>query len=124
MMAQDIDEFTERFGPYMVERKRVNIKGDLYWVMKFENPGINTNTFRYYNKDGSAFQMNPDGSQTYIRKNTRKNAVTPRKALLGILVLICLLTRGLHLGIFLILSMLLLLMCLNLTYAVFSAENT
>jgi len=118
----DIDELTEGFGPYTVVRKGTNRKGDRYWVMKFERRGINDNTFRYYNKDGSIYQMNPDATQIHIPKSARKRALTRREALLGTSVLIFLFTGGHFFGIFLFLSTSLLVTLLAIMQNMFSVE--
>jgi len=59
-------EGTNAFGSFIVVKEGVNKEGSRYFVLRYEAPGVTTNTFAYQNRDGSIFRQNPDSSQSYV----------------------------------------------------------
>ncbi|KAH8120532.1 hypothetical protein DFH11DRAFT_1560600 [Phellopilus nigrolimitatus] len=56
---------TDEYGNFTIVKSGINKKGALWLNVQYTPLGINSNTFWYFNADGSAYKNNPDSSTTY-----------------------------------------------------------
>ncbi|KIO21204.1 hypothetical protein M407DRAFT_29196 [Tulasnella calospora MUT 4182] len=65
---------------YLIERRGVNADGDYYEILKWRAMfgKQNTNTFRYWNNDGSFYESYPDCSDYYSKDASHERYISPK----------------------------------------------